>query len=293
MLERPLDTAVPYAMPPQDFDGVLGEEEIRASLAELHPKAAWCHYYRFATGLESVTPANGQYYLKALSGKVLATQLRQSIPYILRSGSLAGKTVLDLACAEGQHAVELAAAGAKHILGVEGRKLYVDRARFAARCFGLANLEIVQGDVRTFDPKGAGPFDLVLFYGILHHLGPDDFAPMLRRLRGLTGETLVLFTHTAALGAEPKFGHRLSAPMTNEHGYTGRLYREHPDGMSEADKEKRLRSSIDNNFSFWAREDELLRAILDAGFLHVSRQLAPNPFAQPVEDFRVVYICRT
>jgi hypothetical protein len=183
-------------------------------------------------------------------------------------------------------------AGAGRVLGIEGRKLYVDRARFIGRCFGAAHAEFRQGDVRNIAAGEIGTFELVLFLGILHHLSADDFLPMLRALRSVSSDTVVLYTHTAEAGADIKFGARLSDQMVNRDGFKGRLYREHPDAATAEERERRVRSSLDNTFSFWPRESELVRALKEVGFRHVSRQLHPNPFGDPAGDFRVIFVCR-
>jgi hypothetical protein len=283
---------IAHPMPAQSFRPVLSPEEIRAGLAALSPEVPWCHYFDLGAAGETITPQQDRYYGKAKGLKIIGLQVLESIPFVTRRGTVQGLSVLDLTSAEGQHSIELAMAGAGRVLGIEGRKLYVDRSSFVARCFGATNVAFRQGDVRKIDPVELGSFELVLFFGILHHLGPDDFLPMLKLLRSVTSDTLLLYTHTAEDGADARFGHRLSEPMKNKDGYVGRLYREHPDGLSAAELERRVRSSLDNTFSFWAKESELLRGLKDAGFSYVARQLHPNPFGDAAGDFRVIYTCR-
>ena len=115
-----------------------------------------------------------------------------------------------------------AAAGAKHVLGVEGRQLYVDRASFIAEAYGLTNIEFKLGDVRETNVSNPGKHDLVLFLGILHHLSSDVFLDILTRLRNVTADTLVLYTHTSESGCENKFGNRLSDEYEIDGGYKGR-----------------------------------------------------------------------
>jgi Methyltransferase domain len=284
---------VGHPMPIQNFKPVISSAEIREGLAGLSPEQAWAHYYDLGEAGETITSSNERYFGKAKGLKIIGTQVVDSIPFVTRRGKVEGLSVLDLTSAEGQHSIELAMAGAGKVVGVEGRKLYVDRSRFIAKCFGATNASFEQGDVRKISPTELGKFELVLFFGILHHLGADDFLPMLKLLREVTSDTLMLYTHTAENGADLRFGKRLSAPMTNKDGYTGRLYREHPDGLSPEELERRVRSSLDNTFSFWAKEAELLRALKAAGFPYIARQLHPNPFGDAAGDFRVMYVCRT
>ncbi len=279
-------------MPRQTFRTVLGKAAIEHGLAGLSPAAAWCHYFDLGEAGETVGAADGIYYDKAKSLKLIGVQAVEMVPCITRRGTLEGLSVLDLACAEGQHAIEFAMAGAGKVVGIDGRQLYVDRAAFIARCFGAERASFIRGDVRRLAPEEIGRFDLVLFFGILHHLAPDDFFPMLSLLARLTSDTVLLYTHTADEAANKRFSNNLGPEITTAHGYRGRQFREHPDERTPEEREQRLRSSLDNTFSFWAQEPELLRALRDAGFRYVARQLAPNPYPDPVNEFRVLYVAR-
>lgn len=276
----------------QRWKSVLPRSEIEVGLLSLQSATPWCHYFSLADDLMTITPQQERYFGKAKGLKLMARDLVESIPYITRKGDIRELSVLDLACAEGAHSIELAMAGAKKVLGVEGRQLYVERAAFIAKCFGAANAKFQLGDVRKVDPVATGAFDLVLFYGILHHLAAEDFLSMLKLLRQLTTDTAVIFTHTADEENNNKFAARLSEMITTSDGFQGRLYREHPDTATAAQKEKRVRSSLDNNFSFWPKKAALLEGLKQAGFAHVSTQLRPNLFSRAADEYRVFYICR-
>jgi SAM-dependent methyltransferase len=274
-------------------------ERIRDGLAALEPGIPWCHHFELPGGIETVTPAQEPYYTKARGLQKIGRHLVGCIPYHTRKASPETLSVLDLACGEGGHAIEFARAGCDRVVGVEARRLYVGRARFAAACYGLSNVIFERGDVRTWGTRDAR-FDLVLCLGILHHLSPDDFEPMLARLRALTGDTMMLYTHVdereglppKALASLDKFRGRLSDVIEIPGGYLGRRYLEHPEGMSDAEKERRMRSSIDNNYSFWAKEASLILGLRRAGFRNISRLAHPSPFGEPSREFRVLYVCR-
>ncbi|MEM6554340.1 MAG: class I SAM-dependent methyltransferase [Pseudomonadota bacterium] len=270
---------------------MLDENTIRSRLQELQPNVAWCHYYDFGHGVESVSKDNEPYYTKAFGLKKIGQQVLASIPHITKKGDIKEQTVLDLACAEGVHSNEFAKAGAKRVVGLEGRQLYVDRSNFAKDALGLTNVEFVKGDVRHISPDETGTFDIVLFFGILHHLDASDWLPMLKSLRAVTNDTMVLYTHTSEEGCLNKFAYKLSDELVTDDGYHGRFYREHPDDADEATRIRRNRNSLDNTFSFWPREDDLIRGLRDAGFDHISRQMWPNPFGRPSGEFRVLYVC--
>jgi 2-polyprenyl-3-methyl-5-hydroxy-6-metoxy-1,4-benzoquinol methylase len=87
---------------------------------------------------------------------------------------LAGKPlseirVLDLACLEGQYAVEFARHGARAV-AIEGREANFEKANFAKRMLSLDNLQLIRGDVRDLSREKHGVFDVVLCLGILYHL---------------------------------------------------------------------------------------------------------------------------
>ncbi|WP_332768848.1 class I SAM-dependent methyltransferase [Phenylobacterium sp.] len=273
-----------------------GEASPRTRLQEglraLQPRIVWCHHFDLGHGVETVTIDHKMYYEKALGLKKIGRQIIESVPFITSKRDIGELSVLDLACGEGAHAVAAAQAGARRVLGIEGRKLYVDRCQFVKECLSLDTAEFRQGDVRTVDVAEVGQFDLVLFLGILHHLAAEDFDPMLRRLYDLTADTCVIYTHTSETGCEVKFGDRLSEEIETATNRRGRLYIEHPEGISDAQKERRVRNSLNNDFGFWARERSLVDGLRDAGFSYVARQIHPNPFGDPAGAFRVLYVCR-
>src|SRR5882757_9878813 len=52
-----------------------------------------------------------------------------------------GRRVLDLACLEGQYAIEFALQRA-NVVGIEGRSANLEKAKFAAEALGLKNVEL-------------------------------------------------------------------------------------------------------------------------------------------------------
>ena len=270
---------------------VLPTAEIKDRLGRLKPEVPWNHIFDFGSNVSTLHPDQPRNFNKATGLRKIGRQILESVPFITRK-PLEALSVLDLACAEGQHAIEFAAAGAERVLGVEGRDLYVDRARFVAEAYGLGNIEFKQGDVRAIAPADPGVFDLVLFFGILHHLDGVVFLNILKRLRSVTADTLVLYTHTSEAGCDNKFGDRLSEEREIEGGYRGRFYMEHPEHATSEQRKARVRNSLDNSYSFWARENSLIHALRDAGFTNLSKLMYPNPFGNPAGEFRVLYVCR-
>ena len=148
------------------------------------------------------------------------------------------------------------------------------------------------GDVREIDESNPGKYDLVLFLGILHHLSAGVFFNVLKRLRSVTNDALILYTHTSEQGCETKFGNRLSDEYEIEGGYFGRNYMEHPENSTPEQRARRVRNSLDNTSSFWARENSLIKGLKNAGFNNINRLMHPNPFGNPAGEFRVIYVCR-
>lgn len=103
----------------------------------------------------------------------------------------AGKTVLDLGCAEGLIALEFARAGARRVLGIDGVPGNICTALETARA---EPVEFVHADLNTYVPErmAAGPerFDLVLALGIIHKL--QDPATAMRFAAASAGELLLL-----------------------------------------------------------------------------------------------------
>lgn len=94
-------------------------------------------------------------------------------------------TVLDVACAEGLIAMELAKAGAKYVHGFE---LVEERVRDAWRLVGELPCTFEVGDVNTYQPSDT--YDVVACLSILHKL-PDP-STTLRRLVGSSCTRMVV-----------------------------------------------------------------------------------------------------
>lgn len=264
------------------------QKEIEARLQQLSPDTPWAHLFEFAPGLFSVTPANAKYFRKAMGLKKVEEVLLSVAQMHVGNHSLQGKRVLDLACGEGGHSISFAQHGAS-VIGIEGRKLYVERARFAAEVLAVPNVEFVRGDVRKLD-RSLGSFDIVIFSGILHHLGVEDFDEMVEQLGGLASDLLLLYTHTSTDVSVKN--HRLEGPVKTRRGCEGHLFREHQDGDTPEHRESRIRSSLDNTFSFWVREENLVESLREAGFSHISKVMTPHPFNWEEALYRPILVAK-
>ena len=78
-----------------------------------------------------------------------------------------GKRVLDAGCGQGQD-VRRVAAVAEHVVGIDLNAAHVARERTA----DLQNVEILEGDIATYDPDE--PFDAIYCLGVIDHTDDPD-----------------------------------------------------------------------------------------------------------------------
>jgi tRNA (mo5U34)-methyltransferase len=91
------------------------------------------------------------------------SRFADAIPMDLR-----GKTVLDIGCNAGFYSIEMKRRGARHVLGIDFDKDYLDQARFAAEVCGV-DIELRQMSVYQLG-EISDKFDVVLFMGVFYHL---------------------------------------------------------------------------------------------------------------------------
>lgn len=266
------------------------EAEIRAGLEELSPEIPWTHYFNL-NGIETITPEQDKKYYQKSQGLIRVGEIAARMASHNLPNGLEGARVLDIASAEGFHSIELAKKGAREVVGIEGRQLYVNRATFAAETLGLSNVKFIQGDVRRINPAEVGTFDFVLCSGILHHLGKDDFEDFVKLLGQLTSHTLMLYTHVTNERSVERFRLAPTDPVVGR--FAGSLFREHKDNATEEQKRAKVRASLDNTFSFWAEEPSLIEALLAAGFESIDKVMHPRIFDDWDErTIRIVLNCR-
>jgi len=168
--------------------------------------------------------------------------------------------ILDLACLEGLYGIELALQGAK-VIGIEGRQPSLEKARFAKEVLDLANLELVQDDVRHITTKTYGAFDVVICAGILYHLDVPEVFRFLERVFELCTDFAIFDTHVSVAAREEH--------LYKDRRYFGRPYFEHSPNSSAQEKAKSLWASLDNIRSFWFTKPSLLNFLSHTGFTSV------------------------
>jgi Methyltransferase domain len=163
------------------------------------------------------------------------------------------RTILELSSFEGAHTLQLAAPPTtERVLGIEGRKENVERARLVEELLGRGNAEFVVDDLETVDLSSYGHFDTAFCAGLLYHL----VTPwrLLREI-ALVSNRLFLDTH-----------YWTGANTVEVDGYVGGWFEEggYDDPLSGLDRR-----------SLWLTRPSLLRALTDAGW--AVRELVDHP----------------
>jgi SAM-dependent methyltransferase len=266
-------------------------QEVRRRLDEMGPEIPWAHYFEIA-GVPTVSPERDEkFYRKAQGVNRLADLALHLTRAFGRNRGPAGLRVLDIASGEGALSIAFAKAGARDVVGIEGRDLYVARSRFVAEALEAPAAKFEQGDVRKISIDRYGSFDLALCFGILHHLGQDDFLPFLKSVADVTKDMLILYTHVSTPEAVRDFS--LKGPVTVADSYQGYLFREHPEGATEQQKIDQVRASLDNTFSFWATDESLMRALKRVGFETIVKVYEPHVFGDYANrNFREIIVAK-
>lgn len=272
-------------------NSALSANEVREHLAKLDPSVPWTHHFEIS-GVETITPdIDEKFYKKSIAAKGLGSLALHYYRIFSEGRPLSEARVLDVASAEGGLSVAFAQAGAREVLGVEGRRLYVDRANFAARAMGLLNFSTVLGDVRAISAGTHGQFEFTINSGILHHLGQPDFLPFLQAMADVTRDAMFLYTHVSTPAAVSDF--RLTGPVQAGGEYEGYLLQEHPEDASPEQREAQVRASLDNTYSFWATEESLIAALRKVGFKTIVKIFEPHVFGGYTNrNLRVILLCK-
>jgi SAM-dependent methyltransferase len=159
--------------------------------------------------------------------------------------------VLDLGCHEGGYSIELARQGCT-VVGIEGRRANIAKARFAAEALGLDNAEFVEDDVRNLSVDKYGRFDVVVCFGILYHLGARDAVRLIEHCYACSDHLTMVRT---AVGLTPN-----TEEAIGQYRYRGRRYRE---DVSQAG------ASLDNPTSVLPSRASLYNLLADVGFTAV------------------------
>ena len=174
--------------------------------------------------------------------------------------------ILDLGCHEGGYSIELARHGAT-VVGIEGRRANIEKARFAAEVLELDSVTFVEDDVRNLSVSTYGQFDVVLCLGILYHLEADDAVRLVERCYDCCERLTVIRT---AVGLVPN-----TQAQVGSHRYRGRRYQEDVSQRGAA---------LENPMSVLPTRVSLLNLLADVGFTSVLE--VHNPVIPGLEALR-------
>jgi ubiquinone/menaquinone biosynthesis C-methylase UbiE len=100
---------------------------------------------------------------------------------------IAGKTVIDFGCGSGQEALEMAARGARRVIGIDIRESSLEQARQAADRAGLSH-------ICRFTKATTEPADLIFSIDSFEHFEhPAAILQMMRRLVKRDGKAIIEF----------------------------------------------------------------------------------------------------
>jgi 2-polyprenyl-3-methyl-5-hydroxy-6-metoxy-1,4-benzoquinol methylase len=201
--------------------------------------------------------------------------------------------ILDLACLDGLFSIEFAKLGAQ-VVGVDIRESNITRSRFGAMANGLDNVEFFVEDVTKLTTDHFGFFDVVLCPGLFYHLDAHQGAALMKIMRQISPNGLVILETHIALDNIILDAYPLSDVATvavDNHTYAGRIYEEHPSGRSIDARLAAVSSSVDNDIAFWFTRSALYDLILESGFLSVYESLADHRI--PIERLgRTIFVIK-
>jgi SAM-dependent methyltransferase len=192
---------------------------------------------------------------------------------------IAALRILDLACLEGEFAIEFARQGAS-VVGIEGRMENIEKGRLSTEALGLSNLQLLQDDVRNLSLEKHGSFDAVICSGILYHLDSPDVVSFLEKVGEVCKRCAIIDTHVSLFGGK-------SFVYKNE-SYAGNVYIEHHAKASPAERRRIVWASLDNTNSFWLTRPSLYNALTAAGFTSVYECHTPVYIGPPLDRVTLV-----
>ncbi len=256
-------------------------EDVRRQLRELTSQVGpWTgHNIELAPGVFTRGPGPG--------GDEVRYRLIKRLAVDLLHRPLASARVLDLGALEGQYGIELALEGAE-VVFLEGREESAEKIRFALNALGIERASVRTEDVRNLTRSRHGAFDVVLCIGLLYHLDQAGVFGLIRSMREVCTDLLILDTHVAREDGEiARHRHedfwvdprQLSAMREIEidgQRYRGRDFIEHSLGSSPDERQRAAWASLDNVTSFWPTMPSLVNALSAAGFTTVLEPIAPR-----------------
>ncbi len=136
----------------------------------------------------------------------------------LTGGSLAGKSVLDIACNAGFWSIPARLAGAASVLGVEASAQNIEQANFIINLIGLDRIQYRVLNAYDVSKQELGEFDVTFFFGLLYHL--DEPLLALSKLYEVTKGFAVVDT---SMAKSPVPTLSLKEDTVHEQNFTNKL----------------------------------------------------------------------
>lgn len=187
--------------------------------------------------------------------------------------------ILDLASLEGHYSIELALRGS-HVIGIEGRRSNIDKARAEQQRLNLKNVTFVEDDVRNLNRSQYGEFDVVLCLGILYHLDSPEVFQLLEAISEVCRDFAVVDTLIS--------NKAVSHVDYKDSRYAGWFYTEYSTPPTAEEQEASVWSAIGNMKSFWLTRPSLYNALAQVGFSAVYE--CHNPPVTDLTSDRVTLI---
>lgn len=189
--------------------------------------------------------------------------------------------ILDLACLEGMFGIEFARRGAS-VVGIEGRRVSVEKCRFAKDLLCLDTISFAQDDIRNLSRATYGEFDVVLCLGVLYHLNAPDVFHVIEQIAEVCKKMAVFDTFVSL------------RPRTSR-SYGGRRYfgldhHEHSPEATAEDKRNALWASLDNVESFWLTRPSLYRILTQVGYTSLFECHSPAEAEKPYDRLTLAAI---
>ena len=222
------------------------------------------HNVEIKTGVFTIGEGEGRQLINR-------AQTFERLIHLFSNKRLKKSRVLDLGCLEGGISLYLAKAGAS-CTGVDIRKANIAKAAFASRLMNLSK-KCTWKEADVIDNRlweSIGKFDIVICSGLLYHLDYYDIVPFIKNMKKcLASDGMIIFdTNITCDGQE-------SRQVENNLNLRGRVWREHNDNATLAERTAAVWSSMNNNTAFWLTERSLINAIVASGLHNVFKPLYP------------------
>ncbi len=125
----------------------------------------------------------------------------------------------------------------------------------------------MQEDVRAISKERFGEFDIIVCSGILYHLPGDSQGEFIQCLYDMTTHMVIVDTHVA-LSSDASIRYQDAT-------YYGTYYREHLRHDNTETKYQRVRSSLENDTSFWLTRPSLVNMLTHVGFSSIHECFNP------------------